>query len=864
MIGMTLGHYQITEKLGEGGMGEVYKAFDTRLQRPVAIKRLLPELASDEDYRRRFLKEAQHAASLTHQCIAGIYDILEENGDLLLVMEYVDGRTILDCRLNNESMDEFLSLARQSVEALVTAHQHGLVHRDLKPGNIMLTPGHKVKLLDFGLARKIDFVSQASTPSDVSTEHGKVQGTPAYMAPEVLMGRPADPRSDIFSLGVVFYEVLAGRHPFADATLAAMTHRILSEPTPSMTRFNPAVPEDLERILGRMLDKDPDSRYATAVDLLADLRRYLRDHSYPSFPLSGSTPARKHRYGLAAAGILIVALLVGLGLRYGEDLLGRLGILSLPANPTVAVLPITYRGESQTLLSFCGGLTEQWNLRLCRLAATHPISILPRQLLRARRVTRFEEIGREVGANLALTATVEEVGRDLRLYVVVLGGRGGRVLRRNRMIGTIGDPMTLDLQLAETGWKLLGMPMSPKERRELAEFGTNDPLAYNRYLQGLGLLWHSSEPKHHEEAVRALQEAALLDPSYSQALAAIGQASLQVFEDSKEPRWLEKSLSSCGEAARLRPRLAEAQICLGETFRAKGDPESAVTALNRARSYDPGNMALLEELGDLNGDLGRNGEAEQAYKMVVQQKPEYWRGYSTIGYFYFTHARWDEAEQAYRKATELAPDYYRAFMSLCAVYGELYRWEDSQRACERSLEIYEHGGAYTNLATAYFQRGMYAQAVSAAKNAIIYLDKTESDSYQEYGNLADILYWTPGEREGASEYFRKALDKAQAYMQKMPRDPAPASARIALYLAMIGQKSSSLDYLDRALRMEGDNPEILFKAAQIHQQFDDREKTLGSLRAALDKGLDKRKVLFDPRFRILKDDPEFQKMLGNR
>ncbi len=863
MIGKTLGHYQITEKLGEGGMGEVYKAFDTRLHRTVAIKRLLPELASDGDYRRRFLREAQLAASLTHQCIAGIYDVLEENGDLLLVMEYVDGRTILDCKLNNESMDDFLSLARQSVEALVTAHQYGLVHRDLKPSNIMLTPDHKVKLLDFGLARKIELMSQASTPSDLSTESGKIRGTPAYMAPEVLMGKSADPRSDIFSLGVVFYEVLAGRHPFHDATLAAITHRILSEPTPSMVRFNPAVPEDLERILDRMLDKDPDSRYASSVDLLADLRRYLRDHSYPSFPQSDATPVRKKRYGLGAAAVLIAALLIVLGLRYGEALLSRLRILPLPANPTVALLPIAYKGESRDLTSFCGGLTEQWNLRLCGLATSHPISILPQQLLRARRVTRFNEIGPEAGANLALTASVEEVGRDLRLEVVVRGGKGGRALRRGQVAGTIGDPMTLDLQLAETAWDLLGMPLSPRERRELAEFGTNDPLAYNRYLQGLGLLWHSSEPKHLEEAIQALEEAVSLDPSYSQALAAVGQAWLQVFEESKEPRGLEKSLGCCGDAARLQPRLAEAQICLGEALRAKGDLEGAVMALNRARSYEPANLTLLEELGDLNVDLGRNGEAEQAYRTVVQQKPEYWRGYSTIGYFYFTHARWDDAERAYKRATELAPEYYRAFMSLCAVYGELYRWEDSQRACERALEIHEHGGAYTNLATAYFQRGMYAQAVSAAKNAIIYLDRTESDSYQEYGNLADILYWTPGEREGALKYFRKALDKAQAYMQKMPRDPAPASARVALYLAMLGQKSASLDYLNRALRMEGDNPEILFKAAQIHRQFDDREKTLGYLRGALGKGLDRRKVLFDPRFRNLKDDPEFVRMFGN-
>ncbi len=819
MIGRTLGHYQVTEKIGAGGMGEVFKAFDTRLQRTVAIKRLLPELASDEDYRKRFLKEAQHAASLTHQCIAGIYDILEENGDLLLVMEYVDGCTILDFRLRNENMDEFLSLARQSVEALVTAHEHGLIHRDLKPSNIMLTTGHRVKLLDFGLARRIDYVPQASTPSSVSTESGKVRGTPAYMAPEVLMGKPADPRSDIFSLGVVFYEVLAGRHPFADATLAAMTHRILSEPTPFMTRFNPSVPEDLERILSRMLDKDPDSRYASAADLLADIRRYLRDHSYTTFPTASVTPARRRRYGLAAAAILIVVLLVGLALRYREDLLSRLRMLSLPKNPTVAVLPLTFEGESQKLISFCGGLTEQLNLRLSRLAASHPINILPQQLLRERSVSRVDEIGRQVGANLALTASMEEAGGNLRLEVVVREGKSGRVLRRAQVVGTIGDPMTLALQLAEKGWELLGMPLTPRERRELAEFGTNDALAYNRYMQGLGYLWHSLEPKHHEEALQALEEAASLDPSYSQALAAAGQACLQVFEENREPRWLEKSFAYCGEAAKVTPNLADGRICLGEAFRAKGDLKRAAIELDRARYFDPTNLALLEELGDVYCSLGRNKEAEQVYRMVVQQKPEYWRGHSTIGFFYFFHSHWDKAEQAYKTATELAPEYHRAFTSLCAVYGELYRWEDSQRACERSLEIYNDGGAYTNLATAYFHQGMYAKALKAAEEAVLHLDRIQSDSYQEYGNLADILYWTPGGREGGSKYFHKALDKARAYTEKMPSDLPRASALMALYLAMLDQKSASLDCKDRALRLAGGSPEILFKAAQVHRQL---------------------------------------------
>jgi tetratricopeptide (TPR) repeat protein len=304
LTGQTVGRFAVRARLGAGGMGEVYRADDTALKRPVALKRVAPALRADAYYRQRLLKEAERAAGLSDPHIAGVYDVLEEAGEVFLVLEYVEGRTLRQRLAQPLGLAEFYAVARQCAEALVAAHAHGIVHRDLKPENIMVTTADQVKILDFGVAKRLPRAEEtAATESVVSTTFS---GTPAYMAPEVLLEKEADARADLFSLGVVFYEMLTGSHPFRAGSFAATSDRILHEEPRAIAVMNPNVPAPLASLVARLLTKDPIGRYGSAAELLAELRALERGEA-PGERVSLSD-LRMRRRRLLWAGLAFVAM----------------------------------------------------------------------------------------------------------------------------------------------------------------------------------------------------------------------------------------------------------------------------------------------------------------------------------------------------------------------------------------------------------------------------------------------------------------------------------------------------------------------------------------------------------------------------
>src|SRR6266849_4078615 len=268
LTGHIMGRFVIGERLGKGGMGEVYRAEDTRLKRSVALKRLSPHLRSDPLYRRRFEEEAERASRFSDAHVAAIHDVIDEQGEIFLVMEFVEGQTLRQ-RLNEPmSLEQFLGIAVQCVQGLVAAHGHGIVHCDIKPENIMLTTNGQVKILDFGVAKHLPRSDQSSTVD----RSGTLGGTPAYMSPEVLLEKMPDARADIFSLGVVFYEVLTGHHPFLASSFVATSDRIRRETPAPIHIFNSKVPEELEKVISKAIAKEPGQRHASARELLQDLR----------------------------------------------------------------------------------------------------------------------------------------------------------------------------------------------------------------------------------------------------------------------------------------------------------------------------------------------------------------------------------------------------------------------------------------------------------------------------------------------------------------------------------------------------------------------------------------------------------------
>ena len=275
LTGTVAGRFVIVRLLGAGGMGQVYEAQDTKLKRVVAIKRMAPKLQQDERDRRRFLREAEQASALNHPNIAAIYDVIEEQDEILLVMEYVEGTPLRAMMQGKKGLsnDEFFNIGVQGLEGLNAAHEKGILHGDIKPENIMLTPEGRIKILDFGVARRFSMGRADEATLTMATLSGAVNGTPAYMAPEVLMQKPYDGRADLFSMGLVYYEMLGGPQPFETDSIAGTMASVLHTEPPPIEQLNPKVPANVSSVVQTMLAKDPVQRYSTARDVLVDLRR---------------------------------------------------------------------------------------------------------------------------------------------------------------------------------------------------------------------------------------------------------------------------------------------------------------------------------------------------------------------------------------------------------------------------------------------------------------------------------------------------------------------------------------------------------------------------------------------------------------
>src|SRR6185312_3894732 len=394
LSGTVVGRFRIGERLGKGGMGEVYRAEDTKLKRTVALKRLAPSLRADSLYRHRFLEEAERASRFGDAQVAAVYDVLEEKGEIFLILEYVEGQNLRQRLRQPLSLDEFFQIAMQCAEALVSAHGHGIVHCDIKPENIMLTSAGKIKILDFGVAKHLPRSDQSSTVDRAGT----FAGTPAYMSPEVLLERVPDGRADIFSLGVVFYEVLTGQHPFLSGSFVATTDRIRNETPASIRIFNRSVSRDLEALVNKAMAKDAGKRYASAQELLDALRDVHQGLSSSGLarpvPLPQPRPRRSTWFwaaGLAAALLLSVPLYLHYRVRPGV-------ILSKSSVPVqLAVLPFAPTTSDPSSKAFGDGLTETLTAKLAQLSGNYPLQVVATSEIRAEGVTSVEQARKNFG-----------------------------------------------------------------------------------------------------------------------------------------------------------------------------------------------------------------------------------------------------------------------------------------------------------------------------------------------------------------------------------------------------------------------------------------------------------------------------------
>ena len=849
LSGTVAGRFLIRGRLGAGGMGEVYRADDLRLKRAVALKRMSPHLRADQLYRERFFKEAERASGLTGEHVAAVYDVLEENGEIFLVMEYVEGETLRERLHRPLALEEFLDIAMQSADALVAAHAHGIVHCDLKPENIMLTATQQVKILDFGVAKHLPRTDESSTVE----EAGVFGGTPAYMSPEVLLENLADGRADIFSLGVVFYEALTGRHPFKARGFAATSQRILQEMPPPVRSFNPRVPPALDGIVSRMLLKAPEQRVASASQLSAELRGV---NPKDLTPLPHSAPPGFRVSKVAILSLLVVVLLLGAVFKRHqiEHWLSRTDI---PEQKYLAVLPFSSSAGDANRRAFSAGLTESLGARLKQLGTHYPLQVVPPSEILAEGVNTVEQAHKSFGANLVLEGSVRESGTLVRVNYSLVDAQTRRQLQADTITTQASDPFALEDRVVDGVMNMLGMEFP--DRTTVVNHGTAEPAAYDFYLRGRGYLQDYHKPESVDSAIAVFMHALERDPGYALAYSGLGQAYWHKYEGTHDQSWVGRASQACQQAVKLGRELANGHTCIGVVYDGTGRYEQAVEEFQRAAELDPNSDDALRGLGLAYQSLGRLADAETNYQRAISLHPNYWADYNWLGSFYYSQARYEDAAKMFSQVVALAPDSERGYSNLGGVYLTLGRYTDAIPLFERSVAIRPTADAYSNLATAYFYQERFAEAARTYEQAV----NLNSVDYEMWGNLGDAYYWTPNERSQSSQAYRKAISLADAALRVNPRD-AIVLCNLALYHAMLREKSSAVALLRRALALGPDNSDFLFKAAEIYNQFGMTESAFAALQHSIKQGYSRFFVRDHPIFGNLKTDSRFSKLVDNQ
>ncbi|PYR63416.1 MAG: hypothetical protein DMF91_03540 [Acidobacteria bacterium] len=582
MVGQTLGQYQIQEQLGAGGMGVVYRAYDTRLQRTVALK-LLTDAATDLDGR-RLLSEARAASGLNHPNICTIYEVGEAGGRTYIAMEYVEGQP-LGAIISRSGLSPYL-IARygaQIADALAHAHERGIIHRDLKTSNVVITPEGRAKVLDFGLARRIrgEALSEL-TRSEKLPVTTTVEGTLHYMAPEVLRGEMADGRADVWALGVVLYEMAAGERPFRGRTGFELTSAILREPTPPLSS---QVPEVQRAVIERCLAKDVSARYQRAADARAAL-----EVSAPHDAAAVAPTGRISRHALRYVAPLVVIALAALGVSAGLGWLGR-SAQPAPAEPvTLAILPFQVLTTPEEIGYLGVGIadaviTRLANVRQLRVRPTSAIARYDRQKV------DVQEVGRQLKTENVLSGTLQKVGARFRVSVQLVRARDVAPLWGENYEVTSQDLLALQDSLAQKISEALRVQMTAAERARVYRRYTDNAAAYESYLRGRAHLARSTQ-EDYLAAIEAFESALRLDPNYVLARAGLVVADAEMslaFASAQElQKWRERAQNEAHQALAMDANLAETHLALAGLYaRTEFDWGRTIAESNRALELNP-------------------------------------------------------------------------------------------------------------------------------------------------------------------------------------------------------------------------------------------------------------------------------------
>ncbi len=795
--GSKLSHYRIVSKIGEGGMGEVYLAHDTKLDRKVALKILPADVASNRDRMERFVREAKSAAALSHPNIAQIFEIGEDGNTHYIAMEYIEGVTLRE-KIHREQTElrKLLRYLQHTSDGLAKAHAAGIVHRDLKPDNIMITRDGHAKILDFGLAK---LVAQTPVPVAESSEvvtammpqhstPGTVMGTVGYMSPEQAQGKTKeiDQRSDVFSFGCILFEAVTGKKPFEGESVIKSLHMVVYEPAPLLADLNPAAPAELQRIVRRCLEKDPDDRYQAIKEVaieLKHLRRELetgtdfettvspststqsdvstgsRSTITPAAGQTGSIPPaqssaeyvvqRIKRHKLAvAAGLMFLIAAVGLFAYYLRAGRSESGIHS------IAVLPFQNKSTDADTEYLSDGLAESLIFRLSQLPnlKVSPTSSVMRY---KGKDTELAQIARELEVEAIMSGRVSQHGDDLTISVELIDARTNKLIWAEQYDRQMSDLLATQREIATAITQKLELKLAGEGAKGITKKYTNNNEAYQLYLRGR----YSLAKRTKDEMLRSIEyfrQAIKLDPNFALAYARIAEAygSMPAYPYLSPKEAFPEAKTAAQKALEIDPTLAEAHTFLAYSLVIYDwNFAEAERSFKRAIELDPNNSSAHFRYGQIYlAPVGRLAEGLAEIKRGHDLEPLDMNMGTTLAWAYFITGQKDKALEQARKTYDLEPSHPLGRWILCQLYTE---------------------------------SGMYAEAIAIAEQWL-QSDPTNQFALRDGG----MAYAKAGRRDKAEEMISRFRDLAKT--QYVP------ACRIAAIYGALGEKDKAFAELDKS------------------------------------------------------------------